>query len=351
MQLEIPIKSLVAALDLCKRVAGTNKHIPYLQNVVMLADSDDVFLRATNIDVDVRIQLAASVERSGAVAVSACELAKRLAAADRSSKCVLTLCEEVLHGVVGPSKFELPTAPIDDMPVSPVRGSLVAQLGASALFGLLAQTSYAASADISRGNLTGVCLSPTKSGWCAVATDGSRLAVAETPNDKPSIWSCLIPREAACFLQRALQHATGIVGVYVNNDASTATFAFGQVELTARLGDATTFPNWKQIIPTGPGVTVIADRRQFIAALKATPAKAVTLRATPESCTVSGDGASTVIECDASGPFEVCINRKYLIEALSARRDPVSIEYHLTEEPIVIRTQGQLTAVIMPIRR
>ena len=104
-------------------------------------------------------------------------------------------------------------------------------------------TRFAISTEETRYYLNGIYFHKSDSGeLAAVATDGHRLALAQTtPQGADALPNIILPRKAVGELRKLLDNEDGEVNVKLSE--TQAEFSFGQVRLTSKLIDGS-FPDY-----------------------------------------------------------------------------------------------------------
>ena len=167
---------------------------------------DRVELRATDMEVALRVPLSAQVERDGTVVLPArllLDVARQLPAGTVSLE--LRPAEQDVEVVCGPAKFHIRTLRAEDFPPLPDRGGdQVVMVPAEAFVETIARVARSASRDETRPILTGILVSASGTDLRMVATDSYRLSVKETRLEAPleSGFEANVPARALQELER-----------------------------------------------------------------------------------------------------------------------------------------------------
>ena len=183
MKLSIERSALLKALSQAQSVVERRNTIPILANVLIEAEVEHVYFRATDLDIEVLDKAVAQVERSGATTVSAVtlhEIVRKL-----PDGALVTLNDDPAKGRLsveaGRSIFSLATLPKEDFPVM-ANSEYTANFSAPALLlrRLFDKSKFAISTEETRYYLNGVYMhvAEAEGGQVlrCVATDGHRLA-------------------------------------------------------------------------------------------------------------------------------------------------------------------------------
>jgi DNA polymerase-3 subunit beta len=208
-------------------------------------------LRATDLEVGLRLPLQAEVVRDGTAVLPArllLEVARALPAGDLSLE--LRPAEQDVELSAGGATFHIRTLRAEDFPPLPTPGEgTTVTVPAEAFVSTISTVARAASRDETRPVLTGILVSAEGSQLRMVATDSYRLSVKETTLESPleGSFEANIPARALQELARLAQQDgadTLTVGVRENQVVFDATGAV----LSSRLIEGQ-FPNYRQLLP------------------------------------------------------------------------------------------------------
>jgi DNA polymerase-3 subunit beta len=222
-----------------------------LSGVQLLAQDGRAELRATDMEVGLRVPLEAEIEREG-VAVLPARLLLDVARALPSGAATLELrpSEGDVEVVSGSATFHIRTLRAEDFPPFPEPGGdQIVRVPTRAFVETAAKVARSASRDETRPILTGILVSASGSDLRMVATDSYRLSVKETGLEAPldGSFEANVPARALQELVRIAQAADEgelTIGVRANQ----VVFDLGGVVLSSRLIDGQ-FPNYRQLLP------------------------------------------------------------------------------------------------------
>jgi DNA polymerase III subunit beta len=267
---------LFSQLQTVSRVASTRSAIQALSGVQLSAQSSGCELRATDMDVGLRVPLEAEVAREGTVVLPArlmLDVVRSLPAESVSLE--LRAAEQDVEVVAGNATFHIRTLRSDDFPPFPEPDpDSAVELPAEAFVTTATKVAGSASRDETRPVLTGILVSASDRELRMVATDSYRLSVKETTLESPlsSGFEVNVPA-------RALQELARLVGgdddaaLSVSVRANQVLFTLGRVVLSSRLIDGQ-FPNYRQLLPEtfehelrigGPELTDVVRRISLLA--------------------------------------------------------------------------------------
>ena len=374
MKATIERATLLRCLSHVQSVVERRNTIPILSNVLIEADEGgSLKVMATDLDLQVIENMsAASVERGGAITVSAhllFDIARKL---PEGSQVSLETADNRMAIKAGRSRFSLPTLPRDDFPTI-VEGDLPTsfELPAKVLAELIDRTRFAISTEETRYYLNGIFLhvaDDDKPVLKAAATDGHRLArfTIDQPAGAEGMPDVIVPRKAVAELRKLLEEAMD-GNVQIDLSASKIRFTMGGeggVVLTSKLIDGT-FPDYSRVIPTGNDKLLKIDPRSFyegvdrVATIATEKTRAVKMALELDKVILSvsspdnGTATEEVAAQYGSESFEIGFNANYLKDILS-QIDSDQVELHLADAgaPTLIRKDDKSPAlyVLMPMR-
>lgn len=369
MKVTTTSRELLAQLQTASRVASTRSAVQALSGVQLAAAGDAAELRATDMEVSLRVPLEAAVEREGTVVLPArllLDVARQLP--DGTVTLELRSAEQDVEVVCGTAKFHIRTLRGEDFPPLPERasapGDRVVEMPAAAFVETIGKVARSASRDETRPILTGILVSATGSELRMVATDSYRLSVKETALEAPVSegFEANVPARALQELERIVQSAEAET-IKIGLRENQVVFEVGPVVLTSRLIEGQ-FPNYQQLLPdayehelriAGEELTGVV-RRISLMAQKNAPLR---LAFTEGELTVSAQTpdvgeASEPLPVPFSGePFEIGFNPEFLRDGLeSVESDDVVLKLISPLRPGLIEAGdgSGFLYLIMPIR-
>ncbi|MCS6947384.1 MAG: DNA polymerase III subunit beta, partial [Steroidobacteraceae bacterium] len=229
----------------------------------------------------------------------------------------------------GRSRFVLATLPAADFPVVEAIDAQQTLVVPQAEFRrLIDKTHFSMAQQDVRYYLNGMLLEAEGRSLRAVATDGHRLALAETQlgNSAKSKQQVIVPRKGVLELQRLLgEEETIELGIGSNHVRAQ----IGSIRFTSKLIDGK-FPEYARVIPVNPPRQVKADREALRHALQRTAILAnekyrgirLTLKTdllTLQAHNPEQEEAEDQLEVNYRGDeMEIGFNVNYLLDALGA---------------------------------
>ncbi len=366
MKLSLSTGELLAQLQTATRVASSRASVQALSGVMISAEEDHAVLLATDMEVGLRVPLAAEVLQPG-LAVLPARLVLEVVRSLPGDTVTLELRsqEQDVEVISGSAKFHLRTLRSEDFPTLPepapdTRMTLPTQ----AFVDTALQVARSASKDETRPVLTGVLISAGGQELTMVATDSYRLSVKHT-----ALESALEGAIEANVPARALQELARIAQSVEESELAVSlgqnqvVFEIGDIVLSSRLIDGQ-FPNYRQLLPESVehelrlSSSEIADvvRRISLLAQKNAPLR---LSFAEGELTVSAQTpdvgeASEALPVPFSGePLDIGFNPEFLRDGLeSVESDELILRLISPLRPGLIESPdgGEFVYLIMPIR-
>jgi DNA polymerase III subunit beta len=360
---------LLEELNLTQGVVERKTTIPILSHLLCEAEGGRLTLTATDLELSIRTSCEAKVKKEGAGTVPAkklLELVRLLPEGEIRFKLLENHWMQITsdrrtYKMVGMSRDNFPAVPVFPHP-------LVA-IPAKILSSLISKTSFAISMEESRYTLNGALLILKPDSIAMVATDGHRLALAETPHEFEGLTGearTLVPKKAMTEIARLAGEAAEEGQIEFARDESHLFFRLGSRLLISRILTGQ-FPNYEAVLPRDNNKTIVLERGELgdavrrVSQLADQRSHAVKLAISNEGVELSASSpeygeAKEHIEKEYRGePLSIGFNGQYLLDFLNAAADgPISIE--LKDE----QSAGQLRPladeeyryryVVMPMR-
>jgi DNA polymerase III subunit beta len=357
---------LLAQLQTVSRVASTRSAIQALSGIQLCARETGSELRATDMDVGLRVPLEGEVAREGTVVLPARLMVDVIRSLPPSSLTLeLRSVEQDVEVISGNARFHIRTLRGDDFPPFPEpepEGSVA--LPAAAFVSTAQKVSGSASRDETRPVLTGILVSASERELLMVATDSYRLSVKETTLETPlsSAFEVNVPARALQELARLATQAPD-ESLSISVRQNQVLFTLGRVILSSRLIDGQ-FPNYRQLLPdsfehelrfSGPEFTDVV-RRVSLLAQKNAPLR---LAFAPGELTVSaqtpdvGEALESLPVSFQGEPLEIGFNPEFLragLEAVAEGDVVLKLISPLRPGLIEAADESRFRYLIMPIR-
>lgn len=249
MKLSTSSAELLAQLQTVSRVASTRSAVQALAGVQIVAADGRVELRATDMEIGLRVPLNAEIATPGSVVLPArllLDVARALPGADASLE--LRPSNQDVEIVSGSATYHLRTLRAEDFPPLPdPEGDATVTVPAAAFVATIGRVRRSASRDETRPILTGILVSAGGTELRMVATDSYRLSVQETTLEVPleGSFEANVPGRA---LEELARIAAGAETVTATVRENQIVFACNGIVLSSRLIDGQ-FPNYRQLLP------------------------------------------------------------------------------------------------------
>src|SRR3954468_12182482 len=251
MKLSTRRDALFAQLQTVTRAASPRSAVQALSGVQIQASADGIELRATDMEIGLRVPLEGEVVREGGVVLPArllVDVVRSLPADELTLE--LRAAEQDVELASGSATFHIRTLRLEDFPPLPEPdGDDQLDVPGPALVETVLKVARAASRDETRPVLTGILVSASESELRMVATDSYRLSVKETRLDAPlgGSFEANVPARALQELTRIVQQ-TEAERLSVSVRTNQVIFEAGGFVLSSRLIDGQ-FPNYRQLLP------------------------------------------------------------------------------------------------------
>ncbi|RZJ19093.1 MAG: DNA polymerase III subunit beta [Brevundimonas sp.] len=378
MRLTVEQSALQRAAARVAGVADRKGAIPILANLMLDAQGDQLWIIATDLDIEIREFIPAEVETPGSITVSAAtlsEIARNApAGAELSIRYGQGDNDPRAQVQFGRSRYQLPVLPAGDFPIwGDLHGTeTTVQIQAPDLKRVLDRVHFAQSTEGARYYLNGVYIAPraTPDGvrLRGVATDGHRLALDECPLPEGSdLTPVLASRKTIGEMRRLLDGLT--TPVELTTSSAGLRLQTPTTRLTAKALDGS-FPDYQRVVPRKWERQITLDRVMLAAAVKrvslisAEKSRSVKFTIDGETLTLTvrnaeaGQAVEEIAIDDGGGHLEAGYNGKYLLDALDqtdAKRvvlrvtdggSPARLDPHPDDQAAA---SGAL-CVIMPLR-
>jgi len=357
-------EQILSPLQAVIGVVERRQTMPILANVLLIAKDQQLTLTATDLEVELSASGGATVQDGGEVTVPGRKLLDIVKALP--DKAVVTFSIEGERAIVrsGKSRFTLATLSASDFPVNEnIEIKQKFSLQQADMKMLLDKTHFSMAQQDVRYYLNGLLFELSGQQLRLVATDGHRLALAESTLKDPigTNLQVILPRKGVLELQRVLGNQ-GEVEISIG--ANHMRVAVDGVRFTSKLIDGR-FPDYGRVIPNEPNRIVAADRvglrtaLQRAAILSNEKYRGIRLMLKPGLLVLQAhnpeqEEAEEEIEVSHTGEaMEIGFNVNYLMEALAAV-DGEQVELGFTDgnSSCLIKAPGIVNSryVVMPMR-
>ncbi len=363
MKVTTSAAELLAHLQTVTRVASTRSAVQALSGVQFDATGGRVELRATDMEVGLRVTLDAQIEREGVVVLPGRLLLDVVRTLRGEVVLELRSAEQDVEVASSGATFHIRTLRAEDFPPFPdPPADTPVSLPAAAFVETIARGERSASRDETRPILTGVLVGVSGTELRMVATDSYRLSVKET-----RLATAVDPGFEANVPVRALSELERLAGgegeISVALRENQVIFTVGDSVLSSRLIDGQ-FPNYRQLLPDAfeHELRIATDELRAVVSrisLMAQKNAPLRLRFAEGELTVSaqtpdvGEASQTIPVPFAGEPCEIGFNPDFLRDGLeSVASDDVLLKLISPLRPGLIESgdESGFLYLIMPIR-
>lgn len=330
MKIAIERADLLKALGHVQSVVERRNTIPILSNVLMSAADGKLNFVATDLDIEIAESTSATVDAPGDITAPAhtlYDIARKLP--DGAQVSLQINSDDRLDVDAGRSHFTLPLLPSGDFPKMTADGfTHEFDMAAKDLRRLIDKTKFAISTEETRYYLNGIYVHADEGVLRAVATDGHRLALSESPlpNGAAGLPGVIIPRKTIAEIRRLIDGMDGDVAISVSD--AKIRFSLGSAVLTSKLIDGT-FPDYERVIPRNNDRELVLDNKVFadavdrVATISAEKSRSIKLSLSKDNLSLlvnnpeSGNAHEEIMVDYGGDPLEIGFNAKYLLDVAS----------------------------------
>ncbi|WP_420153721.1 DNA polymerase III subunit beta [Siphonobacter sp.] len=330
MKFIVSSSALLKQLAAINGVVASNPIVPILENFLFQLEGSLLTVTASDLQTVMITEIEVESSDKGSIAVPAKLLLDTLRGLPEQPITFKIDAETFGTEIVSENgRYKLSGEnPIDFPKVPAVNKTLSIEVAAEVLGKAISNTSFAASTDDLRPNMTGMYLQLGESNATFVATDGHRLVRyrrQDLRSDNTS--TMIIPRKALNLLKSSLP--SDDTTVKADFSQSNAFFTFGNIKMICRLIDER-FPDYENAIPVNNPNILTINRLELLSSLRRISIYAnktthqIRLRISQDELVISAEDldysneASERLVCDYSGDdLEIGFNAKFLIEMLN----------------------------------
>jgi DNA polymerase-3 subunit beta len=276
LSFSVAVADLKGALAAASRVVERRTTIPILSHIKLAAAGDRLSIVATDLDLELRTEIAAEVATPGATTLPALllnDIVKRIGEGGRLEIAPGEGGQFLLKA--GRSKWQVQSLPAEDFPdltIAPFATRFT--LSPASIKEIADRLSFAICTEETRYYLNGVYLHTlTVDGepkLRAAATDGHRLArlTLGQPEGAGAMPGIIVPRKTVAELAKLAESfgKEGGTAATVEVSDTKIRVAFGDTALTSKLIDGT-FPDYSRVVPPDAPNKVTLPRAAFLEAV------------------------------------------------------------------------------------
>lgn len=362
MKFAVTKEALLDGLQRIQNVVSTRSTLPVLTNALLETTETGLRLTTTDLEVAIRCEIPAQVERQGATTLPARRLAAIVRELPASEITIESDAKNVSTIRCGSSYFKMFGLAKEEFPAFPsFKDAKTYTIKQSELRDGLRKTSYAISVDETRYVLNGILFSFKENKLTLVATDGRRLALFDSDLEFPRSHErdFIVPTKAVTELQRLLGDDAEIQVSVAENLVS---FEISGSQLVSKLVEGN-YPNYRQVIPGEAKERVTLEREAFltsvkrVALLSSDKTSSVRLNFTKNNLDITantpevGEARESLAVAYRGRDLSIAFNPEFVLDPLrNLSNDEVFIELIDEMSPGVIKINTPFLYVIMPMR-
>jgi DNA polymerase-3 subunit beta len=341
MEFSVTKSALLNELNTTQGVVERKTTIPILSNLLVEARDGRLTITATDLELSVRTSCDAKVKKEGAGTIPAKKLLELVRLLPEGEIKFKLLDNHWVEIVSDRKKYKLVGMAKENFPALPAMPHVLVKIPAAALEGLISKTKFAISMEESRYTLNGGLLILKPDTLAMVATDGHRLALAETDQKLSGLngeVKVLIPKKAMDEVEKLSAVSGDEAKMDFAKDESNLFFQVGHRLLISRILTGQ-FPNYEAVLPRDNNKSVVLERVELSDAVRRVSqladqrSHAVKFAVSTEGVEISASSpeygeAKESIEKDYKGdPIAIGFNSSYVLDFLAAAAEgPISIE-------------------------
>jgi len=341
MEFSVSKSALLNELTTTQGVVERKTTIPILSNLLVEAREGRVTITATDLELSIRTSCEAKVKKEGAGTIPAKKLLELVRLLPEGEIKFKLLENHWIEVVSERKKYKLVGMAKENFPALPAMPHVLVKIPATVLEGLISKTKFAISMEESRYTLNGGLMILKPDTLAMVATDGHRLALAETEHKLAGLNSelkVLIPKKAMDEVEKLSSGAGSEAQMDFAKDESHLFFQVGYRLLISRILTGQ-FPNYEAVLPRDNNKSVVLERAELSDAVRRVSqladqrSHAVKMAVSKEGIEISASSpeygeAKETIEKDYKGdPISIGFNSTYVLDFLAAAAEgPISIE-------------------------
>lgn len=365
MRFSLPREALLKPLQQVVGVVERRQTLPVLSNLLVNVGAEGVSFTGTDLEVEMVARTAAENLEAGEITIPARKLFDICRALPDGVKVKVEQSGERVSVSAGRSRFTLSTLPASEFPViESIELVERISLPEATLKDLIARTAFAMANQDVRYYLNGLLLDVRDNVLRCVATDGHRLALAETRLETriSTRRQIIIPRKGVLELQGLFESGEGLVDLELGRNHLRLTR--GGVTFTSKLIDGR-FPDYEAVIPIGADKVVRVGREELRFALQRAAIlsnekyRGVKLDVSPNRLRIVAhnpeqEEAVEELEVTCSvAELSVGFNVNYLMDALAALSgDEITLSLRDAQSSCLLRKvdSDDTRHVVMPLR-
>lgn len=366
MKFEIPRDVILKALQQLAGVVERRQTLPVLGNILIKATDKQIMLAATDLEVELIVNLECIVDEQGETTIPARKWLDICRNLPEDATIKISTQQDKVILQAGRSRFTLSTLPSTEFPlIDEITTQTRYQIAQSTLKDIFDATHFSMAQQDVRYYLNGLMMEMSSNLLRSVATDGHRLAlkdVTTTIDVNEDSRQVIVPRKGIQELMRLLADSDDEVQVTVGS--SHIRLNMNGMTFTSKLIDGR-FPDYERVMPEGGNNLVVADKDDLkqtlvrVAILSNEKYRGIRMILSKNRLQVLAhnpeqEEAEDELSLDYQGDeFEIGFNANYLLDAINAvKSQQVQIVLKDPNSSCVIKASDDDSSsyVVMPMR-
>ena len=371
MKLLLNKKEFLSSWALAERSAGASSTVSALNNIMLTATEDTLWLKATDVKTSIICRASGVIVQEGGEVLFPVKMVSELFKKIDTEEFVLEERNGKIRLLAEKSKYSFPCYPAKEFPALKTSegANFFAKMTAVEFSKVLEEGGICASTQEEYPlYISSVLLKADTNGTAeVVSTDSRRIAISKevTVASPETEKYALLPMKSVKDLLRILQSVSAETEIEMFDDEAQFYFKTDKLEYSIRKVDAK-FPSYERIIPQEYAKTVICDRLDLIGALERVDVvvrdftKTAILQVSPEEqkLTLRGKApdfgvAKEELPAQVEGEgLTIGVNSKFFLEALRViREEKVMLQFNGSGDKIAVKRENGDTflCLIAPI--
>jgi DNA polymerase-3 subunit beta len=365
MKIECNKNKLLKAVSKAEKIVSKNPSLPVLSCVVLEAEGSKLTIKATNLEIGIKVTIPAEVSVSGEIAIPSNILFSYLNNLSIDESLLIEVKDNTTFVSGSKSETKINIVPVDDFPViSDTSDVKSCKLPSTELVDGFKGVWYAASASSMRPELSSVYIYPDGDKLFFVATDSFRLAEKKVVVQTDNFESILIPQRNVHEIVRIFDDHDA--DLKVNFEEDKVSFEADDIFVVSRVIDGN-FPDYKQIIPKDSNTEVTVLKNDLQNSLKISNLFSNNFNQTsfivddknntlevlsknPEK----GETRNTISSTVRGEALEINFNQKYINDCFnSIKSENLILNFNGSGKPMVIKgvNDNSFRYLVMPLNK
>lgn len=345
----------------------TNKNLglPILNCLLLTSENNRLIIKATNLEIGVKVEIPVKTEKPGKVAIPGEILGNLLANLPGGKNLKIESKDDEIELKTEQNQISIKSKNHNDFPSIPETKSEAFAVSVKDFVDGLKMVWYSSTQSSIKPELSSIFIYTENGEMVFTATDSFRLAEKRIKiKQNKDFGQVLLPFKNALEISRILEDESGELEIFL--DKNQISLSVNGIYITSRLVDST-FPDYKQIIPKDFKTEAVVLKQDLISALKLanvfsdkfnqinfniSPAKKIF-----EIKTKNPEIGENVHRIDAAlsgDSVDINFNIKYISDCFaSIGSDSVTISLNDISKPMVIRGVGDkgFLYLVMPMNK